>query len=102
MSHIPLNNLPLHARPIDERLRCLRRKCTVQHRLEPDSASVKSTFSPERWQHWGLNALLRVRDMRLCQSFLFRGISVVEEVRDDWIEDEEARCRLGNQIVNTP
>lgn len=94
MSHIPLNNIPLHARPIDERLRRLRRKRTIQHRLEPDPASIKSTLSPERRQHWSRDALLRVRDVCLCQSFLLGGIGVIEEVRDDGVEDEEARCRL--------
>jgi len=102
MSHIPFNNLPLHARPIDKRLRRLRRKCAIQHRLEPNPASIKSTLSPERRQHWSRDALLRVRDMCLCQSFLLGGIGVIEEVRDDGVEDEEARCRLNNRIVNIP
>lgn len=102
MPHIFFNNLPLHARPIDERLRKLRRKRSIQHRLEPNPASVKSTLSPQGRQHRGRNTLLRVRDVRLRERFLLGGIGVVEEVRDDGVEDEEARCRLCGNGVSSP
>jgi hypothetical protein len=102
MSHIPLNNLPLHLRPIDKRLRNLRRKSAVQHRLQPDPASIKRAFGPERWQHWSRDALLRVRDVRLRERFLLGRVGVVEEVGDDWVEDEEAGCRLRDCSVSTP
>ena len=102
MPHIPLNNLPLHLRPIDKRLRDLRRKSAVQHRLQPDPASIKRAFGPERWQHWSRDALLRVRDVRLRERFLLGGFGVVEQVRDDGVEDEEARCRLCGHDVSFP
>lgn len=102
MSHIPLHNLPLHARPIDKRLRRLRRKRPIQHRLEPNPASIKSTLSPQRWQHWSRDALLRVRDVRLRKCFLLGRVGVVEEVGDDGVEDEEAWGRLCGCNVRTP
>lgn len=102
MSHIPLNNLPLHARPFNERLRRLRRKCTIQHSLEPDPAFVKSFLSPQWWQDWRRYALLRVRDVRLREGFLLGGVGVVEEVGDYGVENEEAWCGLCEYVVRTP
>ena len=101
MSHIPLNNLPLHARSIDKRLRGLRRKRSIQHRLEPNPASVKRAFSPERRQHGSRDALLGVRDVRLRERFLLERVGVVEEVGNDGVEDEEAWCRLCEYSVRT-
>jgi hypothetical protein len=102
MSHIPLNNVPLHARPVNKRLRRLRRKSPIQHRLEPNPASIECAFGPEGRQDWSRDALLRVRDVCLRERFLLGGVGVVEEVGDDGVEDEEARCRLYEYIVRTP
>ena len=102
MSHISLNNVPLHPRTIDKCLRRLRRKGTVQHCLQPDPASIKSILGPKRRQHWSRDALLCVRDVRLRERFLLGGIGVIEEVRDDGIEDEETGCRLYGHNVNPP
>ena len=102
MSHIPLNNLPHHTRPLDKHLRSLRRKRSIQHRLEPNPASVKSTLSPKRRQDWSGDTLLGVWNVRLRERFLLGGIGVVEEVRDDGVEDEDAWCRLcGNDVSTT-
>lgn len=40
MTNVSLNNIPLHARPINECLRYIRRERTVQHRLEPDPFAI--------------------------------------------------------------
>ena len=66
MSHILLDNFPFYARFINKRLRRLRRKRTVQHRLEPNSASIKSTLSPERWQGGKTGVVMHCSARGMC------------------------------------
>jgi hypothetical protein len=94
MPNVSLNNIPLHARPINESLRDIRCETTIQHRFEPNSAPIDRLVSPKRRQHRRREDLHRVGQGRLCESFLLGRVGVVEQMGDDGVEREDSGFRL--------
>lgn len=95
MPNLPLDNLPLNTTTRHESINSPRRECRIKHGLQPNSPPIERAISPQRREHRRFQRPGSVRKNSLGEfSLVCRVGDVVEEVRDYWVEGEEAWAGL--------